>query len=238
MLRHSFNFGQNFRTITKQPNYQVNKILRMNTPIIQQKLPQNIITAMTEYNLYEKDVLLTLNQKLKRKFEGFQPFLNSKQTKHFDSFLHRLIYNYEEYISQFKMVEGKDFESPEELKFVGNQNLKLKNKEEEATELELLNNFVREYDSFFPNEEPFPPNKINFLWNFFTFLNHHKNEFDKIMMLEEESRYWKFRNAFRIAFDNFPECLNNDIENERKKDPEESPTKRKIIRFIIRYIHL
>ncbi len=206
LLPQKYMFGNTFISGSNQfkPKSHVKqkKIVKLNT-----------VDKINQYELYENGIKSILKEKaietgVYYNRNLFQPFLNQKNSLHFSSFLYRLTHSYQDYISKFEKFEDQkmdedmisrdeDFYSdefmqfdvlPQPLVFKGDPKLKLDNLQDEKIEIEILINYVRNYESLYPNEPCFPDNATNFLYNFFCYLFHHRYDLDKIISLDDENR--------------------------------------------------
>lgn len=95
------------------------------------------------------------------------------------SFLFRVFYRYQTYISKYSQNQTTGTWSPS-----GPKLLTLSNSLTLALEQTVLTDYAQSYLTAFPGCLAFPPNVVEFLWNFFSFLSATDSKLNCIIPLE------------------------------------------------------
>lgn len=108
------------------------------------------------------------NPRLLKREPTIRPISKSTFTrKCFESsFLFRVFYRYQTYISKYAVNQASGTFVPS-----GQKILELTNSLTLALEQTILTDYAKSYLTAFPGSLAFPPNVFEFLWNFFMFLN-------------------------------------------------------------------
>lgn len=191
-----------------------------------------------------KQDLIKRGDEVVKKSLDYQPFLNKSNAIFNRSFLKRLFFSYQNYIMSFQILrncyEQKGVDEKKILSSIRTTHTRLGFDvpiDILQIEYQIMINFVREQKSLFVENEIFPYNPINFLYNFLIFLFNHETERIKILQMENNDLYKEFNQRLIEAFSKFSLSLNQTIEKEMKENNEDSLTKRRIIYYICQVIN-
>jgi len=156
---------------------------------------------------------------------GAQPVKNFVNSKHRSSFLHRVFYSYQDYISQYRMDPRAGV-----FRYRGNPRL-LPDTETVQVDRTILANF--DFTMRSNAIDPFPGSSVEFLYNFLIYLYHHEADREAILKVEGEGRYHKFSKALEGIYKQFGD-INKIVEHERQTGSIDM--KRRVVEYMAMFV--